>query len=268
MIGNEKLTEYVNQSGFPLQIGIASLVDRSVGEHGWRVLHQEHSWRNPTDNSSGFLDLVLENQHETSVLLVECKRVLETVWTFLVPDSRASGRRHAKAWITRHQGDKFKWFDWYDLALDPQSAESAFCVVPGQDSRSRPMLERVAAELVSATEGFAEEERTLQAKRLDSLRMYFSVVLTTAKLSICKFDGDTVSISDGKVREAEFCDVPYVRFRKQLSTRVPQIVASVGDTSRSLAKAKEHTVFVVNSEALLEFLEDFGVDSQTIRRLV
>lgn len=267
MIGPEKLTDIVNQSGFPLQIGIQTLVTRTVSQHGWRVLYQEHSWINRTDGSSGFLDLVLEDRHKTSVLLVECKRVLETVWTFLLPGPRITSRRHAKAWVTYHNA-KFKWFDWFDLALDPQAPESAFCVVPGQDSRARPMLERIGAELVSATEGVAEEERLLQSKHPDSLRMYFSIIVTTAKLSVCVFDGDTVSLADGTLSDAQFHEAPYVRFRKQLSTRVPNIDQADGDSTRLLAKAKEHTVFVVNSEHLLSFLSGFEVDDGTIRQLL
>jgi len=268
MIGPEKLTEFVNQSGFPLQIAIQSLVSRTVSQHGWRVLYQEHSWINRADGSSGFLDLVLENRYGTSVLLVECKRVLETVWTFLLPGPRITSRRHAKAWVTRHGGGNFNWFDWFDLALDPQAPESAFCVVPGQDSRARPMLERVGAELVSATEGVAEEERLLKSKLPDSLRMYFSVIVTTAKLSVCVFDADMVSLSDGMLSDAQFHEAPYVRFRKQLSTRVPNIDQANGDSTRLLAKAKEHTVFVVNSEALLTFLSGFEVDNSSLRSLV
>jgi hypothetical protein len=261
MIEPDKLRALVNQSGFPLQIGVARLVNRSSRQHGWRVLYQEHSWKNQLDNSSGFIDLVFENQYRTCILLVECKRVLETSWTFLIADIHASPRRHAKAWVTRHKGGEFERFDWYDLALDPESDEATFCVVPGQDSRARPMLERLAAELVSATEGLAEEERFLQPKRPDAVRMYFPVIVTTANLSVCRFDGDAISISDGKLPDSQFQDAPYVRFRKQLSTQPPKGGISGDDPSRSLAKAKERTVFVVNSGAFASFLAEFRVDT-------
>lgn len=267
MLSPEKLAEFVNQSGFPLQIGIANLIDRTTSSHGWRVLYKEHSWKNNEDEAEGFLDLALENRHRTSVLVVECKRVLDTSWIFLQPGERIVARRHSKAWVTRHKDDSFKWFDWFGLALDPTSAQCEYCVVPGQDAKSRPLLERLAADLVSATEALAWEEKGFQSQQHDSLRMYFSVVVTTARLNVCVFDPEKISLDVGKLPDAEFQEVPYVRFQKQLSTRLPKIEATGWDAQQALVLAKEHTVFVVNSEALMPFLSEFEVSNDALRRL-
>lgn len=259
----KKLTEIVNQSGFPLQIGIRNLVERTKNVHGWRVLHSEHSWRNPEDGDTGFIDLVLENKYGTSLLIVECKRVLESSWIFLLPDPRQASRRHAKCWITRCSNKSATHFAWKDIPIDPSTPESEFCVVPGQDAKSRPMLERVASELVSATEGFAWEEAPVEEQKLDSLRMYFSVIVTTAKLKTCAFSPDEISLKDGKVADAQYTDTPSIRFRKQLTALSPK----PSDPARAprgfgvIQAKKEHTVFVVHAEAFVEFLQNHEVDN-------
>jgi hypothetical protein len=266
-----QLSELVNRSGFPLQIGIANLVHRTTNEHGWREIYREHSWKNPEGGTAGFLDLALENRHTTSVLVIECKRVLDASWVFLQPGDRIVRRSGAKAWVTSHP-HTLKWFDWFDLRLDPVSAEAEYCVVPGQDANSRPLLERVGAEVVSATEALAQEEKWAQAQKVDSLRMYFSLVLTTARLQVCVFDPEKITLNDGKISDPQFEEVPYVRFRKQLSTRAPDVDDATRlprglATHEALARAKEHTVFVVNSEKLLSFLSEFSVQNESLRRL-
>lgn len=264
----QKLTDTVNQSGFPLQIGLVSLVQRTTDQHGWKVLFVEHSWKNELDNDSGFIDIVLENKYGTSVMLVECKRVLDSSWIFLVPSQKSKPRRQAKAWLTRYANDCFKHMWWADLSLDPDSLESEFCVVPGQDPKSKPMLERVAGEVVSATEAIAIEEKDYHAQRKDSLRMYFSVIVTTAKLQVCTFEPEKVSLANGKLADAVFKEVPYVRFRKQLTTRPATIPLNVVDGFYNFVRAKEHTVFVVNAEALPNFLAAFEVDDGSLHRFV
>jgi len=83
MMTPEKLADIVNESGFPLQIGVANLV--KTNNPGWVVLYAEHAWQNPNDQSSGFFDLALQNPYGSGVLVVECKRVQHTDWIFLQP---------------------------------------------------------------------------------------------------------------------------------------------------------------------------------------
>lgn len=268
MSENQKLAETVNQSGFPLQIGVANTVSKTNSQHGWKVLYQEHSWRNDPDDCTGFIDLILENEYGTSVLIVECKRVLDSSWIFLNPTTTVKHRRHAKAWITRYTNGNFKHFDWHDLAIDPATPEAEYCVVPGQDAKSKPMLERIAADLVSATEGYASEEKLFQSQAGDALRMYFSVIVTTANLKLCSFDPDEISLSDGRVSAPKFLAISYVRFRKQLSTRQPSVLSRLPTGLNSLVRAKEHTVFVVNAESITHFLSEFDIDNGQLRPFV
>lgn len=252
---NKKLTDIVNQSGFPLQIGVAQRVKETSPDHGWRVLFTEHSWRHAESGNDGFIDLILENEDGTVALVVECKRVLESSWIFLNP---YMSRRHAKGFDTYYASKNPIVFGWNDVPLEPSSPESKYCVVFGQDSKSKPMLERIGAELVYSTEAFAEEEKPYIRGAGDRRKRYFSVVVTTAQLRLCTFDPSTVSLADGKIGTSQFPEKPYVRFRKQLSTghMKPDLTAGL----RGLERAKEHTVFVVTAEALPEFLESFEID--------
>lgn len=263
----EKLSEIVNRSGFPLQIGLERQIRNSYEVHGWRNIYSEHSWKNNGDGNSGFIDLVLEDKYRTSVLIIETKRVLESSWIFLVDDPRQMQRRHAKSWLMRHRNAKFTYFAPKELTLDPITPQSQYCVIDGQDPKSKPMLERIAADVVSSVEGFAEEERLLQLRDRDVLRMYFGAIVTTAKLQVCQFDPENISIADGKISNSTFTEVPFLRFRKQLASHhdVPGFLAVGGH--QDVSRAKENTVFIVNALAITDFLKSFEVDDNALRGL-
>ena len=262
MAQSDRLAELVNQSGFPLQIGVAAAVRRSTQLHGWTVLYSEHSWENPQDSSSGFLDLVLVDNFGANFISVECKRVLESAWVFLVSDpERMMERRHAKAWVTRYHHNFVTQVGWADVSLNPITPESSYCVIPGQDAKTRPLIERVGAELVRASEGMAAEVARVQAYRQDGVRLFFNMIVTTATLKVCVFADDAISLNDGKIHDARFREVPYLRFRKQLSARLPGAPSSSWPSPEELAYAKAQTLFVVNAEQLENFLHDFGVDA-------
>lgn len=251
---------HVNSSGFPLQIGIGNLVDNTTARHGWRTLYTEHSWKHPDSEDSGFIDLVLANQYGTQFFSVECKRVKDTSWIFLNEGDEVKNRRHSKAFVFNKSGDKTKRFEWLDLALEPSTPESQFCVIPGSDQRSKSLIERSAAELICSTESLAFENKSLSLDDREELHIYFNLIVTTAKLQICSFNPSDISIEDGTLKDPCFEEVPYVRFRKQLSPtyNLPEVFKVSGNQDR--ARAKENTVFVVNSQHLVEFLVNFEID--------
>lgn len=160
--------------------------------------------------------------------------------------------------VVKCENDDFTCFDWRQIRVDPETPETSFCVVHKQNDRS-PMLEKISSELVKSTESLAYEEQNLILKKHDFFRMYFSVIITTAELIVCSFDPKDVSISNGKIADAEYKVVPYLRFKKQLST-----VRAIPDTVtfgeyEEIVKAKENTVFVINSNYLIDFLSSFQV---------
>ena len=253
----DQLRKTVNGSGFPLQIAIEAQIKNQKSKHRWRVLFSEHSWVNTNTDSGGFIDLILEHEDHNAILIVECKRVQNTHWIFLQEQVNPKSRRHIKPWITEESGGKLQKFGWFDTAVDPESPESGFCVVPGQDSKSRPMLERLASEVIESTEGFAVEDHYLHKGYLDYARYYFSAIVTTADLMVCNFDPKSVAIETGEIDEALFTNVPYIRFRKQLSSyKMPE--ASWKElTAHEIARQKENTVFIINASALVDFLSEF-----------
>lgn len=256
--------KHINLSGFPLQIGLANAIDSSRKSHGWSVLHQEHGWSHEVTHESGFIDLVVENQHKTVVLNIECKRPQDTTWQFSLPKPNDQQRTHCKFWASYLSKRNTGYFDWVDLTIEPASFESEFCVVAGQDSKSRPMLERTAATVVTSTEALAQEEANfLKEMSHERLRVYISVIATTAKLEVCKFDPNDVDLEKGTIGTAEYEEVPYLRFRKQLSPhpKLPNTGNWPGEF-QALAKAKENTVLVIEASELPAFLQKIELDKR------
>jgi len=252
-----QLKKTVNSSGFPLQIAIESLIKETHREHRWRVLFSEHSWANLDTDESGFIDLILEHKDRSSLLIVECKRVQNTSWVFLQGEADINSQSNAKAWCTKKESGRIQKFGWFDPPVDPPTAESAFCVVAGQDAKSRPMLERLASEVVASTEGFAIEDRSFLKGSSDYARYYFSAIVTTADLMVCNFDPNKVVIGNGEMDDAKFTNVPYLRFRKQISTYKMPEATWKESTARKIARHKENTVFVINANAFIDFLRVF-----------
>lgn len=251
--------DVVNKSGFPLQIALENLIGRDYKSNGWRVIYAEHQWKNQDTNESGFIDLILEYSSGVISLVVECKRVLESSWIFLNSKGTVNNRRHTKAWVSRWENDRFKLFNWLDIPTDPEFPECEYSIVHGQDPKSKPMLERVASTLVSSTESFAKEQSVFMSRE-NYTKIYFNVIVTTAKLVIGKFDPDSISIKDGVVDSAEFEEVPFLKFRKQLNPHsLIETVPKNDFDHRNLSNAKESTVIIVNSEHFEEFLNIFDV---------
>jgi hypothetical protein len=246
-----------NDSGFPLQIAVEHVVAETSSQHGWRVRYTEHSWVNRLDDQSGFIDLVLQHRDGNTCLVLECKRVREATWLFLHSDGAAKERRHAKSWVSRYSDGQMKFFGWNDVPVDPSSPEALFCSVRGQTSNDkRTMLERIGGELISATEALAQEERDFRPQAQEMLRFYFNVIVTTAELKVAKFSPKDISLPDGTLASAEINDVPFVRFRKQMSMRGTLLTPDDYENGLDPAYAKENTVFVVGADALLHTVQN------------
>jgi hypothetical protein len=267
MRSSNDLTKLINQSGFPLQMAIDRMVTAQSDIIGWRVLSREHGWQG-VDGQSGFIDLVLEDKWKSSVLVLECKRVQESDWLFLCESTTCDPSRRTRLWITNTAGHGKEHFGFFDVLSDPESHESMFCVVAGQDPKARPMLERVAAELAAATQALAVEEHPFVTQRQHGIRTYASVVVTTARLFLSRVDSSKVEIATGEVPEATHEEIPWVRFRKPFSSeRAIEPVSLTGDYA-DVATAKEKLVFVVNVLALEKFLRAWAVVNNSLRALM
>lgn len=247
----------VNDFGFPLQIAVGHQVKATTARHGWTIRYTEHSWVNRLDGQSGFIDLVLQDSH-SSTLVVECKRTKAT-WLFMNADGVSKPRRHAKAWVSGHANGAMRVFGWHDMPIDPMCSEALFCIIKGQTSgERRPMLERIGGELTSATEALAREEKDFHMQQmLPRFRFYFNVVVTTAELKVAQFKPEDISLVDGTLADADFQPVPYLRFRKQMSLRETLLTSEDFKNSVDPADTKESTLFVVRADAVLDFLKAF-----------
>jgi len=256
-----KVKKIVNGSGFPLQIGIQSLVEGSYERHGWRVLFSEHSWVNYETEENGFIDLLLMDKKQKIILNIECKRVKNGKWYFLQSESKLKNRRHAKTHYLHANFGKPKYWGWKDVALEPSTIEAEFCVIGGEDSKaSRSMLEKTAANVVQSTEGFSIEDHSYSHKLEDFERLYFNVIVTTADLFVCNFDPQQINIETGEIDKTNTTEVPYIRFRKQFSTHTTPELSWTETYNSEISRNKENTVFVVNSKNIVQFLKEFELD--------
>jgi len=267
MPADPELLRVANDSGFPLQIAIQQSVHASSQAHGWKVVHAEHAWVNPADDKSGFVDLVLRDRHSFASLVVECKRVRNTTWLFLNTKGSTENRRHCKAWTTHHKDGQFNAFGWFDVQIDPSTPEANFCAVRGQNTNDKnTFLERIAGELISSTEAIALEERDYRRENMESLRMYFNVVVTTAKLAIANFDPANLSTADGTLSQADFTEVPFVRVRKQFSLRPAHLTPKDWARHDDPDYRRENTVFIVQADRLNQFLTQFDIPNSSFRQ--
>ncbi len=244
-----------DSSGFPLQIRVANIANSSSK---WKKLLEEHPWHSIETNSSGFIDLVLRSkENEFLTLAIECKRVRKTEWVFLIPKANPNKRSHAHIWDSNQER-----LDWRNWQVEPPSYESQFCAIPGQEQGRRTILERTASELIESIEALAFQDSKIAQSRKPLGHGYSNlicipVIVTTAKLMVSFFEPEFISLEDGSLpSDARFEIVPSLRFRKSLTTKFPQ---TPPPDLQGAHEATVRTVFIVNSEHFLDFLENLSI---------
>jgi hypothetical protein len=250
-----------DSSGFPLQIRIADIV---TNHPKWQIFLEEHPW-SIEGNLKGFSDIIINhNYYEAITMVIECKRVKQAQWVFLLPKLNPSLRSHACLLYLWHDTGlkSYKWRDWQ---ADPTTYESQFCAIPGQEQGRRNLLERTTAELIEAIDALAWQEYQIKKKQEAAFvplnRLYIPVIVTTAELIISSFDPETISLKDGSLPpDANFQKVPFVRFRKSLTNK-PQspISPPLPNSSQEAHLTTERTVFIVNAEGFKSFLDQFEI---------
>lgn len=258
--------QHINASGFPLQLAVAKAVQDELGE--WKILYQEHAWR--STDSAGFIDLAIEWTYSTWVMNIECKRVKDTEWIFLRDSAATKSRKHAKLWITNFSSKgNCSHFNWTEVAMDPHSVESNMCVVPGQDSKATPMLERIANSVVISTEALASAEAKLLSNSYSGIRMYQNVIVTTAKLCVCDVDLKKISLSTGEIDPGSpVTEVPYVRFRKQVGAKASKNREEMEIYAlQAYSESQESTVFIVNADHFVDFVKRCSVDDTSLLKV-
>jgi len=253
---SDQLKDLVNSSGYLFQLAVENEVRTNQAKTGFRILAREHPWKNPNDDTEGFIDLVLGQ--DAIRFVIECKRPKGGVWVFLLSDQKQkSVSRFRVCWTDILAGHP-DLLNWHDFHLKPESPESEFCVIRGGDDKES-VLERLARNVLGATEALAlEETRLLRPLEVNKLGLLIPAIVTAAELKVCRFDLKDISLSDGTIDNPEFESVPWIRFRKSLSFSIGEGpgLQELSDISGQ----KVRTVFVINSLHLSDFLKkfDFG----------
>lgn len=264
----------VNATGFAFQLAVEELVQGSQDEHGWTVTSREHGWHN-SDGEPRFIDLVLTNGRMH--MIIECKRVRDTQWVFLVPDPpkgrRAEPRRHFRAAFCRHgtaESGSHPTIGLTEFQVDPRCWESAFCAARGMSDRGdTPLLDRVCAELTTAADAILSQQALLNRVPHPGNDVWITVpvIVTTAEISICKFDPGAVSLVKGELDQSAVTveSVPVVRYRKSFNVHasaedhrgtIGALLHGIG----ALEVFSQRTVFVVSAGHLAKWLSDFTLD--------
>jgi hypothetical protein len=190
-------------------------------------------------------------------MVVECKRTTDASWVFLIPSGQSQTKRARLLWTSEGFMPpvmvRRKIYEWHDFHTKLLSYESPFCIVRGQGEKDTPMLERLSSLLLRSIEGLANEELGFKGESGGVRRLYTPVIITNTKLFTCQYDPNDVDISTGQLGKANFVEVPFVRFRKNLSSSTPDHKHS---DLQNANLYNERTVFVVNSNDIREFLAD------------
>lgn len=272
----------INRSGFPFQMRVEHEIRNSVSAHGWAVESHEHPWTSTDGTRSGYIDIVLKHtQYVTFRLVVECKRIKaddarQLRWIFLIPDVNSEPTSLASCFEVEGRGrrdndSESEWSDvriWDNVRVWPASRQSEFCILHSDEGRRQSILESLAGEVLDSIEGLAEEEVNIEQSRdRGHARLFiFPAIVTNAEIAVCHFDPAKIKITDGTLDagDVEITTVPFIRFRKSLATEFPQGVYYHLEAAN---RARERTVFVVNSTFMSEFLKDWKMDALPDRDL-
>jgi hypothetical protein len=194
--------------------------------------------------------------------VVECKRV-DADWIFLGgPEADQSPRHGRFLWMRtiitpKHFPQKsFQTFAEFPLIHGLHHSE--FCVIEGQ-GKEKPLLERISGDLLQATAALADEDsNTARQLPQSAVCIYVPVVVTTASLVHSPVEPEAVSISDGRVDQAGFEEVPAVLFRKSLAAETAR--RRDASTLNLSKQVRERSVLVVHGENASEILANFEVN--------
>jgi hypothetical protein len=247
----------VNAAGFLFQLRVEHELKSRVILPGsiWHIVGVERRWVHSQSGTEGYIDLILDTG--TFVLVIECKRVTDGLWVFLTAKGTAPMKRARLLW-THHKPGSKPVADWSDFTIHPPSPEAMFCVVRGHGETDSPMMERIASNLMHATEALAEEELRLhQVSDLPKTRAFIPLIVTNAELAVCHYDPASVDLSTGRIDGTSTETTALVRFRKSLSSGIPQ--RAPRHTLEETGHENQRTVLIMNSTSLTQVFKELEV---------
>jgi len=255
---SQQLINMANASGFLLELAIERVISDAKSGLAWEVV-REHHWSHPSLQQDGFIDLVAT--YGQMRLVIECKRPRDGVWLFLVPKGHERESTRVRAIWTESGPARDSLTGVDDVLLYPPSYETDNCIIRGQGEDAKPLLERLAGQLLAATESLANEDILLgYNKQCNDQFYYFPMIVTAASLQVAVVDVADISLESGTIEKATFSRVPFIRFYKSLSTASPD-KTRVSDLDAA-HKENQRTILVVNAAELPSLLEDWKVTNR------
>jgi hypothetical protein len=265
----EQFQKTVNDSGFPLQMGIKLLVQSAASAMRWRASLSEHPWDDPLSDDPKFIDLVIRGRQEDDPLrlVIECKRARDTEWLFLRQPPigpRSNFRLNVKGRIfVQHQSALMN--HWEDSPFTPGSPQADYCVVRKNKGRSDDLVEKPAAEIVRAVDALAMQEFQLYSRgnlfhvstSTPITRLFIPMIVTTAKMYICDADYQNINLETGEISGANIEPVDFVRFAKSFGAGDARRAGDI--TIEKFAEQTERSVLIVQASAFLDFLGHFDI---------
>lgn len=250
----------VNKSGFPFQIALRSLIERTRDRHGWTVQAEELYWKHPHAEESGYIDLLVADPFGGETLLLESKRVVQDgKWHFLATGGTPPSIEWATIFYVREPTKEAAGFcGWSDFLYAPTSPQVNYCVVPKRDDKNA-MLEHIADSLLPSVEAIGlKMAGEVHQDSCGCERFIIPAVVTNARLLVCKMAPEKMDLKSGILDEeaCTFEEVPMVRFRKNLKAHCPRID---GPNARSGVLRldtldRDRSILIINAEKLPEIL--------------
>lgn len=244
---DRNLLNLVNAAGFLFQLRVQEEIESTFESHHKSVVAREHRWIDPQSGQEGFIDLVITTG-TNGKMVAECKRVRDAEWVFLVPVGVDETHRARVLWTNKFDESR-QGAAWDQFNLNPPCLESEFCIVRGQGEGQQPMLERLSSIVLRSAEALATEELGYnRSAGWTGLQFYFPVIVTTATIRICRYEPSDIDLLTGELGDAEFDEVPFIRFTKSLpsglsTSRPPEELAES-------ARESQRTIFIMNAEHL------------------
>jgi len=254
---NTPFIQAVDKSGFPFQLAVERELKKLGRTHSWPVVATEVPVRD------AFADIVLQRPGLLGV--IECKRVEEERWHFLVPKGASANVArcriewhnpnaaelpiHATLSIRNHPTKLF----CSECTMATGSYEASVCVPPR--GKAVNSLEALSGDLLANTHALGDR---FELKYDDAPTYLIPIIVTNAELMVCEYDVDSLDINLGRLGQADFKPVDFLRFRKTLVSRASNDYqwdrqVTLGDWTSD----RERTVFVVSPKGLDQFLAGF-----------
>lgn len=250
----EPQRELLNRSGIPFQLAVEREVRRVAPTHAFEFVGREVPWER------GFLDLLVRNPE--SYVGIECKRVENQSWTFVVTNEEALRETRCRLeWYNPRvpEGQVFNLHDsnvfCSEFTIVEPCPESEFCVIP----KGGPIktLEEIASEVLSACHDILDRGDLYHPQ--DRWESIVPVIMTNATLLVCQIDLSKVDLPTGRIDSSTgvFREVKWVRFRKTLVHDRSNTYSEDPLRPSEWIADRERTVFVMRPEALSQFMHGF-----------